>query len=80
MATKQFYATRDFKYGTRMMRAGDAVEMTGPDSRLYKALGAISPEKPRRAAAPKPDETETTETATAPKARKRTTRTRKAKK
>lgn len=54
MATKQFYATRDFKYGTRMMRAGDPVEMTAPNARLYRALNAISPTKPKsaRAAAP----------------------------
>jgi hypothetical protein len=49
MATKQFYATRDFKYGTRMMRAGDPVEMTAPHARLYTALGAISPTKPKAA-------------------------------
>jgi hypothetical protein len=51
MATKQFYATGDFKYGTRMMRAGDPVEMDGPTSRLYTALGKISPAKPRTARA-----------------------------
>jgi hypothetical protein len=49
MATKTFYATGSFKYGTRMMTAGDAVEMDGPTARLYTALRKISPDKPRAA-------------------------------
>lgn len=52
MATKQFYATGDFRYGTRMLRAGDSVEMDAPTARLYTALNKISPDKPRRAARP----------------------------
>jgi len=52
MATKQVFATRDFKYGTRMMRAGDPVEMTAPHQRLYRALGAISATRPRKAPEP----------------------------
>jgi hypothetical protein len=52
MATKQFYATGAFKYGTRMMRAGDPVEMDSPTARLYTALGKISPNKPRIARQP----------------------------
>lgn len=43
MATKQLTALKDFKYGTRMMRAGDPVEMTAPDARLFLALGAVAP-------------------------------------
>jgi hypothetical protein len=50
MATKQLYATKDFRYRTRMMRSGDPVEMTGPEQRLYRALGAVSYEKPKKAA------------------------------
>jgi hypothetical protein len=50
MATKTFYATRDLKnpsYGTRMLKAGDPVELDGPKSRLYLALGAVTPDKPK---------------------------------
>lgn len=43
MATKQFTARRDFKYGTRMLRAGDTVEMAAPHARVFSALGAIEP-------------------------------------
>lgn len=53
MATKTFYATKDLKnpsYGTRMLKAGDSVELDGPKARLYLALGAVSPDKPKRAA------------------------------
>jgi hypothetical protein len=50
MATKQFYATKDFKYGTRMMRAGDSVDLNSPAARLYLALGAVSPDRPRKTA------------------------------
>jgi hypothetical protein len=56
MATKQFYATGAFRYGTRMMRAGDPVEMDAPTARLYAALGKIAPEQaeqPATAPAPK---------------------------
>lgn len=52
MVMKTFYATRDLKnpsYGTRMLKAGDPVELDGPKSRLYLALGAVSPTKPRTA-------------------------------
>lgn len=49
MATKTFYVTRDMKhplYRTRMLRAGDQLELDGPTARLYTALKAISPDKP----------------------------------
>lgn len=52
MATKTFYATRDLKnpsYGTRMLKAGDPVKLDGPKARLYLALGAVSPDKPKGA-------------------------------
>lgn len=55
MATKTFYATRDLKnpsYGTRMLKAGDPVELDAPKARLYKALGAVTDKKPRAAAKP----------------------------
>jgi hypothetical protein len=47
MATKQFYAIKPFKFANRMMTAGDPVQMDGPTARLYTALNAISPNKPR---------------------------------
>jgi hypothetical protein len=58
MATKTFYVTRDMKhplYRTRMLRAGDELELDGPTARLYTALKAISPDKPAKVAtAPNP--------------------------
>jgi hypothetical protein len=57
MATKTFYATRDLKnpsYGTRMLKAGDPVELDGPKSRLYLALGAVTATKPKVVAATPP--------------------------
>lgn len=78
MATEQFYATRDFKYGTRMMRAGDPVTMDGPTSRLYTALAAISAEKPKAArAAPAPVEEAVTETAPKPAPKRKAARRKK---
>lgn len=52
MATKQYYATGAFRYGTRMLQAGDPVELDAPNARLFTALGRISPTKPRGARAP----------------------------
>lgn len=51
MPTKQFYATGDFRYGTRMLRAGDPVELDGPNARFFNALGKITDKKPRTAKA-----------------------------
>jgi len=50
MATKRFYATRDLKnpsYGTRMLKAGDPVDLDGPKARLYLALGAVTATRPK---------------------------------
>lgn len=58
MATKQFYATGDFRYGTRMLRAGDGpIAMDGPTAKLFAALGKITEKKPR-AVKPEPVEIE----------------------
>jgi hypothetical protein len=55
MAVKQFYATGDFRYATRMMRAGDGpISMDAPTARLYTALGKISPDKPKKVATAAP--------------------------
>jgi hypothetical protein len=57
MATKTFYATRDMKhptYRTRMLRAGDELELDGPTARLFERLGAISPTKPKGAKVAEP--------------------------
>ncbi len=68
MATKQFYATGDFRYGTRMLRAGDGpVTMDGPTARLYAALGKITEARPRAARV----ESVATEVAPAPKRARR---------
>jgi hypothetical protein len=60
MATKQFYATGSFKYGTRMLRAGDPVEMDEPNARLFTALRKISPKAPPETPAPDQMADETT--------------------
>ena len=49
MATKQLYATGEFRYGTRRLKAGDPVEMIGPHQRLYLHLGKVTEEKPKAA-------------------------------
>lgn len=82
MATKQLYATGTFRYGTRRLQAGDPVDMTGPHRRLYLALGKVTEDKPKVAAAPKaPEPPKAVESAKAPAkkapARKRTTRSKK---
>ena len=67
MATKRYYATRDLKnpgYGTRMLRAGDPLDLDGPKARLYLALGAVTETKPK--APPKIDETLRSEVEMAP--------------
>ena len=62
MAIKTLYVTSPFKYNTRMMQAGEPVQMTGPHQRLYIALGKVSREKPKAA---KADTFEIKETANA---------------
>lgn len=49
MATKRFYATGDFRYGTRMLRAGDPVDMDGPTAKVFFALNKISANNPKKA-------------------------------
>ena len=49
MAKQQYYAASDFRYGTRMLTAGDPVGMTAPVARLYRALGKVTLEKPKKA-------------------------------
>lgn len=58
MAIKTFYATKDMRhptYRTRMLRAGDPVELDGPNGRLFTAIGAVSEEAPRTLARPDAD-------------------------
>jgi hypothetical protein len=74
MATKRYYATGDFRYGTRMLRSGDPVDMDAPKARLYTALDKISPTKPRRVAEPTAPAAETAPKAPAKKAPARKTR------
>jgi hypothetical protein len=54
MATRTMQVLKDMKYGTRMLRAGDTVDMKGPDVRLYTALGAVGPLKAQRVATTPP--------------------------
>lgn len=39
MATKTLTVVRPGRYGTRMLQAGDAFEVTAPEARLYMKLG-----------------------------------------
>jgi hypothetical protein len=86
MAVKTFYVTRDMRhplYRNRMLRAGEPLELSGPDASLYKRLGAISDEKPQAKAearkaetpAPKPEAPKPAAKA-APKRTRKTTTTR----
>ena len=76
MATKTFYVTRDMKhplYRTRMLKAGEQLELDGPTANLYRRLKVISDEPPVKAkvaAAPPetPPPAPTTEPAKAVKA------------
>lgn len=80
MATKTFYATRDIRnpgYGTRMLKAGAPVELDGPKARLYLALKAVSPTKPKEEKAVVPAVTTETVEKPKPAPRKRTTRRKK---
>jgi hypothetical protein len=52
MATKQLYATGTFKYQNRRLKAGDPVEMDGPNARLYAHLKLVTDKRPRRSAPP----------------------------
>jgi hypothetical protein len=80
MAVKQFYATGDFRYATRMMRAGDGpISMDAPTARLYTALGKISPDKPKKVATA-PPVTPPPATDTAPTAPRKAPKKRAAKK
>lgn len=50
MATKQLRVVRAGLYGTRMLKAGDAFEATGPEARLFEKLGWMTAGKPAKAA------------------------------
>jgi len=39
MARTKLTVTRDMRYGTRMLSAGDPVDLDGPKSRLFQAMG-----------------------------------------
>lgn len=82
MARKQLYVTSPFKYNTRMMQAGEPVEMSGPHQRLYLALGKVSHEKPKGAKPVAAEEVDEAPKAPAKKAapRKRTAKKAAAKK
>lgn len=55
MATKTLTVVRPGRYGTRMLQAGDPLEASGPDARLYTKLGwATEGEAPKAPAKPKP--------------------------
>ena len=43
MATQRMTVLKDMRYGTRMLSAGDLVDMKGPDVRFYTAVGAVGP-------------------------------------
>ena len=58
MARKELSMTRDLRYGTRMLQAGEPVELDGPKARLFEALGWAGPTariKTAKAPVQKPD-------------------------
>lgn len=55
MATKQLKVVRPGRYGTRMLKAGDTLEATAPDARLYEALGWATPANRRARVAEAPE-------------------------
>lgn len=50
MAAKNYEVVVPGRYGTRMLQAGDVVELTQPRGRVYTALGRVKPHKPKKAA------------------------------
>jgi hypothetical protein len=58
MVAKTYYAARDMRhpiYRTRMLKAGDELEISGPLGPAFVKMGHITEEKPRRAPTPKVD-------------------------
>jgi DNA uptake protein ComE-like DNA-binding protein len=54
MVAKTYYATRDMRhpiYRTRMLKAGDEVDISGPLGPAFAKMGHLTEEKPRRAKA-----------------------------
>lgn len=49
MAHKDMTVVRTGRYGTRMLTAGEAINLDGPQARLMTALGWVEEGKPRRA-------------------------------
>lgn len=41
MAKRNLIATKDQRYGTRMLRAGDPLTLDEPIARVYNAIGAV---------------------------------------
>lgn len=41
MPDSNLIASKDMRYGTRMLRAGEPLTLNGPNTRLYRALGAV---------------------------------------
>lgn len=78
MAIQKLYVIKPFKYQHRMLTAGDPVEMSGPDARLYEHLGKVSEKKPRvpRAVVPAAT-TDVSEPSEAPKPKRKRTRRKK---
>ena len=53
MVAKTYYAARDMRhpiYRTRMLKAGDELEISGPLGPAFVKMGHITEEKPKRVA------------------------------
>lgn len=48
MAHRKMIVTEPMRYGTRMLQAGAQVLMSGPQARLYAALGKVTAGPPVR--------------------------------
>lgn len=55
MATTQLRAIKDMRYRTRMLRAGEAFEASGPEARLLIAMGSAVQPKAKHRQEPKPE-------------------------
>lgn len=41
MANRTMHVTKPLRYRTRMLQAGDQIELDGPKARLFQALGVV---------------------------------------
>lgn len=63
MVAKTYYATKDMRhpiYRTRMLKAGDEMDISGPLGPAFAKMGLITDVKPKRVKAPAAEEVRVT--------------------